>query len=442
MTTHEHRHRRRDVIAAWSPALLGAAAAPLVFAYAGYPAWLAARATVGGRSVRTNPDHLPTMTLLVPAHDEADVIGRRIENALALDYPQELLQIVVVDDGSVDETAAIAARYAARGVELERQSPRRGKATAINAGMRRAHGEVVVLSDASPVYAPDVLRVVGSYFADPTVGAVAGRVALVDHGIVQPAGAYRRYEDRIRRWESATGSTVSVDGNMLAFRRSLFEELPPSTINDDFLIAMRIASSGRRVVFAPEAVSYDFASSSMREEYGRRARINAGRLTAVREVVSQRDVGLASRIVAHKALRSVAPVFMGATLVASVVHGVARGASPARARGVPGIRPGRGAWLPLAAQIAIYGAAAAGEAYERRGRPVPRPLAVPHYYVASNLAAGAGLVRWARGRQPVTWEKRSVIRDVAVDGEEPVEHRGDVEVALDDASRLGGATLP
>ena len=157
------------------------AAAVLVYTFLGYPLLIAALARWLKRPVDRSPI-LPRMTLLIPAYNEAEVIARKIENALALDYPADRLEIVVITDGSDDETPDVVRRYAAEGVRLYHQPPRRGKMAAINRVMPLVEGEVVVMSDANAMINGDALRAIARNFADPEVGGVAGEKRVLGGG--------------------------------------------------------------------------------------------------------------------------------------------------------------------------------------------------------------------------------------------------------------------
>jgi cellulose synthase/poly-beta-1,6-N-acetylglucosamine synthase-like glycosyltransferase len=378
----------------------------LGWTYFGYPLLMFLRCQLRPQPIHKAP-LTPALTLLIPAYNEADVIRAKLDNTLSLNYPEDRLQILVVDDGSQDGTAAIVREYADRGVMLIPQTTRGGKIGAVNEGFKHAVGEIVVLSDASPIYETDALRKLASSFADLEVGVVVGTLAVYDEasGVAQQVGLYWRYEAALRRWESLTGSTVAVHGNMFAVRRALYRPLPAHTVNDEFSIAMEVIRQGYRVIDEPEALSYDSASQNMRGEFNRRARINAGRYQALFSAGYLRAPSLdyGFRLFSHKLLRPLAPVFMVLMLVANPLALIWPGNRAAHL-----LRLG-GWWgaLLLLGQIGFYALAALGWQAERRGRRGGVFLSVPYFFVSTNLAALVGLWRWLRGSQRVTWQKRT-----------------------------------
>lgn len=380
----------------------------LGWTFFGYPFVMYLAARVRPRNVRRDPTLTPTLTLLIPAYNEEDVIRRKLENSVALNYPREKLQILVVDDGSDDKTAEIVREFESRGVTLLHQPARSGKMNGVNRGFAEATGEIVVLSDASPDYEQDALHKLASPFADPGVGVVVGTLAVWDaqNAVAKPAGLYWKYEAALRKWESRTGSTVAVHGNMFAIRRALYKPLKTSTINDEFSIAMEVMRQGYRVIYEPSAISYDMASATMGDEFKRRARINAGRYQALLSAgyLNAPTADLTFRLFSHKFLRPLAPIFMILMLVANLL--VVLTALTAGAFSAPFGLPSGLWWLLFAGQIGFYGLAAAGFAAERRGLHI-RLLSVPYFFVSSNFAALAGFWRWSRNKQRVTWQKRA-----------------------------------
>lgn len=371
-------------------AVFAAAVGLVAYTFLGYPALVAAGARLRPRPVRADRAFEPSVSLIVVAHDEEDVIADRLRNCLALDYPRERLELVVVADGSSDRTADIAREC--EGVNVLHRPERRGKLHAMNRAAELATGEVLVFSDANNRYNPDALRHLVAPFADPHVGVVTGRKAI-DDGSGRPLdraeGLYWRYESRLKEWESRTGSVTGVSGEIIAFRRAAFPEAPPGTIVDDFAQAMLAAAGGWRIVYAPGALSLEAASATTGDEATRRARIVTGRGQALAWLLPRVVRGnprLAFRVVSHKGLRLLVPWAIGAMVVTS----------GARVRRRPWAR------AAVAAQATFYGAALAGWRRERSGRR-SRLLYLPYWFCRMNLATLAGLADFARGRREAAW---------------------------------------
>jgi poly-beta-1,6-N-acetyl-D-glucosamine synthase len=368
----------------------------VAYTYAGYPLVLA---LLPKRKQVIAPfaGETPSVTLLIAAYNEEDVIGDRLVNALALDYPREKLQILVAADGSDDGTAAIVAGYAEQGVELSYHPERTGKMAAINRAMAQARGEIVAFSDANNHYEPTALRALVAPFASGRVGAASGakRIERGDGALGDSEGLYWRYEEFIKKQETALGTTTGVCGEILAIRRSLFRPPPPTTINDDFYIAMDLIRRGYGVVYVPEARSYERVSPTVRDERGRRSRIVAGRYQAMLapELWPRRPL-VVWQLISHKYLRPLVPVAMLAALASNLLL-VARSR-----KSLLGNRA-----LPLLlSQLLFYAAAALGARLEKSSGP-GKLLFLPAFLVSSNLAAFTGLIRFLRGSQGTRWQR-------------------------------------
>jgi hypothetical protein len=251
----------------------------IVYVIVGYPIAAAALSILRPRPVARG-DGTPTVSVIIACHNEVDVIGSKLANLCAIDYPSDLLEIVVVDDGSTDGTAEVAGPLL-RGARLHRLPIRGGKAAAVNAGAAVTRGDIIVLSDATALLDSSALRELVRGFTDDEVGVISGRMTHHTTGIGRAIDLYWRYEDMLRSWETASGSTVGVNGNLFAVRRCDFEPLPAETVNDELTIALRVGAAGKRVIFEPRARVVDLPSQSMREEQGRRARMTAGRIQSV-----------------------------------------------------------------------------------------------------------------------------------------------------------------
>ncbi len=377
--------------------------AALLWTYFGYPLLMYIRSKVFPAPIRKDPNLQPSITMLIPAYNEADVIRRKLENTVAIDYPKDKFEVLVIDDGSTDDTVKIIEEFADKGITLLRQPQRGGKMGAVNMGFQNAKGEIVVLSDASPNYEASSLKILMQPFADEKVGVVVGTLAVWDatNAVAKPAGLYWKYEAALRKWESRTGNTVAVHGNMFAVRRQLHRPLKTGTVNDEFSIAMEAIRQGYRVVYEPNAISYDDASSSMKDEFNRRVRINAGRFQALFSAGYLRAPNLETsfRLFSHKLLRPLTPVFMVLTLVTNLLAFLfPNDGNPVALNGLLGV-------VLLLGQLAFYLLSYLGWLAEKQGRHL-KLLNVPYYFTSSNLAALVGMWRWIRGTQKVTWQKR------------------------------------
>ncbi len=376
-----------------------------MYAYAGYPLVLALLARM--RPARGwSASEPPSITLLIAAYNEEDVIEKKLLNSLELGYPRDKLQILVASDGSDDRTVEIVRSFADRGIELSHCPERRGKMAAINRGISRARGEIVVFSDANNMYSRDALRELTAPFSDRSVGAVSGAKSIIrgDDPLGESEGLYWRYESFIKEQETRLGTCTGVCGEILAIRRSLFEQPPESVINDDFYIGMRIIKRGGRIVYAPGARSFERASLSGEDEMTRRARIVAGRFQAMfmaRRLLPA-DPVVAWQVISHKFLRPLVPLAMIGALAANVVAVIRpyEGAD----QGLLHLSPPFGAAV-LACQALFYGVALLPRAGLRLGGGIGKLLYLPSFLVDSNVAALLGLFRFASGRQSPLWER-------------------------------------
>ncbi len=314
------------------------------------------------------------------------MIEGKITNALALDYPANLLEIVVVSDASSDGTDRIVRRFAGAGVRLFRQADRRGKTAGLNAVMPTLGGDVVVFSDANALYTTDAIRMLVRNFADPQVGCVTGEARYLK-GNRSTADvserAYWSYEIAIKRLETALWSMVGGDGAIYAIRRPLWRALPEDAIND-FLNPLQIVGAGWRGVYEPEAICHEETAAGIGREWKRRVRIVSRSWRAVFQagrVLNPFRVGLfAWCLLSHKVLRWFSGLFLGLAIagitVASVSHGV---------------------WPHLLSFTAIGLAVGLTMGWSRRA------AAFASYFVVINAASFVGLVRGTFGSVSGVW---------------------------------------
>jgi cellulose synthase/poly-beta-1,6-N-acetylglucosamine synthase-like glycosyltransferase len=359
----------------------------------GYPAILMVLGRLWPRPVRRAPQW-PTVTVLIPAYNEASSISSTLENKLALDYPREKLQILVVSDGSSDGTDEIVRGFASRGVELLRQEPRRGKAAGVNLAVRQARGEVLVFSDANSSFAPDAVRLLVESFADPLVGYVTGRLSFAgaEAGVAGVVGAYMAYENTLRVLETRFDSVIGVNGGIDALRRSLYVEVPEAQLTD-FVLPLHCIEAGFRVVYEERAASVERANTTAETEFRMRVRVALRGLHALSYMRSlldpRRHPRAAFCLWSHKVLRYAAPTLLPVALVAALWL------APASAlyRWLAGLQVGG----YLLAALSLAGALP---------RPLVRVARVPAYLVLSSGAFGTAFYRWLRGDTMATWRPR------------------------------------
>lgn len=366
-----------------------------VWSFAGYPLLLLALARVRGR-----PHHsascTPRVSVIVAAHDEQAVIASKLDSVLDQDYPRDALEVIVASDGSTDATEAIVKSYADSGVRLLRL-PRGGKAAALNAAAEAAEGEILAFSDANAILASGALRALVAPFADREVGGVSANEQRDPETVRSGAGVgeriYWEYDKRVKLAESALGSIVSASGSLYAIRRELFVPISDPSATDDFAISTQVVRAGYRLVFAPDAVTWEPAIASGDREFGRRVRIVTRGLRSVwgvRELLLPWRSGFYSvQLWSHKVLRRlVGFAVAGVTLLTALQ------AHERRFRAL------------LAIEAVCYGLALAG--WRLQGSPAGRRpwFSLPYYFVLSNLATSLGVIQFLRGRRVSVWQPR------------------------------------
>ena len=235
----------------------------VLYVYAAYPIVIWALSRAFGRTwQRPAPDEceLPRVSVLISALNEEAVIGPRIENILAQNYPEERLEIVVASDGSIDRTNAIVADYAHRfpgRVRLLAYPQRRGKAAVLNNAFGELKSDVVVLSDANTFFEPATVRRLAPWLADQQVSAVCGKLILVDPRSGRNVDSmYWRYETFLKECEGKLGALLGANGAVYAIRREQYVPIPSDTIIDDFVIPLQIKQKyGGRIVYEVEAIA-------------------------------------------------------------------------------------------------------------------------------------------------------------------------------------------
>ncbi|HEY0590234.1 MAG TPA: glycosyltransferase family 2 protein [Thermoanaerobaculia bacterium] len=363
-----------------------------LYVYFGYPAllWLLSRARP--RPVRPG-DALPSVSMVVAVHDEERVIGEKIANSLAIDYPD--LEVIFASDGSTDATEAfIRAERSARIrlVALER----RGKAGALNEGVAAARGEIVVFTDANNFLEPDAIRRIVRSFADPEVGGVCGNKKLRAPGEADATkegeNLYLRFDKWQKALEARIGSLFAADGTLYAIRRALYVPIDDPAQADDIAISTRIVLQGYRLVWEGDAIAWEDAPAEGAAEFRRKVRVTNHSVRALLNLgAALWTHGFYSvELLSHKLVRHLIPFFLIPLFVSNAVLAFR----------------GRAFALLLAGQIAFYVLALAGAALRDAPTGKSRVLSVPYYFCLVNAAALLGVVSLVRGRRHSTWSPR------------------------------------
>ena len=358
----------------------------VAYAYLGYPLLLWLAQFLFRRPVRKAPIE-PSVSLLISAYNEAQVIAAKVRNSLALDYPADRLEIVIASDGSTDATLPIVRsliEQEGKGrVRLLEFSENRGKVTALNDAVPQLRGEIVAFSDASSMLAKDALRKLVANFADERVGAVSGvyKVLNQDHArLGRQEDFYWKYETFLKIQEAKIGGLTGAHGCLYGMRNSLYPFPPRGTINDDFVIPASVLRRGFRVAYEPQAIAYEEAHEM--EGFGRRIRIMAGNIEQLREIkglLCPPQPLVLFCFLSHKATRVVVPLAMIALALSSAFLWHA-----------PFYR-----WA-LGGQILFYGLALLGALDWLK----PKALRLPFYFCMINVSLFALLYRVVSHRKP------------------------------------------
>jgi len=370
--------------------------AAIGYAYVGYPLLLIILSRLRPKPVRSG-HWTPSVTVIIAAYNEERDLAAKLENTLALDYPPSHLEIIVTSDCSSDRTDEIARSFASRGVRLHRQEERHGKTAAQNAAVTKARGEIIVFSDATTHYRPDVLRLMMPAFADKSVGCVTGRVIYQDEkdsSVGAGTQSYWNYEFFLKKHESNVCSLIGVCGCMYAVRASAYIPLYNEACSD-FIIATTMVEQGLRAVYVPEAVCTEEPNRQAKKELAARVRIISQTFSDLwrnRSVLNPLKSGFyAIQLWSHKLMRYLVPVFLIVIFLTS---------------GVLAMRSAFYAAV-FVMQVAFYLAALVSWLLEKSGLTfglLSGLLALPQYFVITNLASLIAFVKFLTGERYTRWE--------------------------------------
>jgi poly-beta-1,6-N-acetyl-D-glucosamine synthase len=363
------------------------------YSYLGYPAWLWMRSRWSPRPVRRG-SALPSVSAVMVVRNEGEVIARKLENLLSLEYPADKLEVVVVSDGSSDRTSAILAKYSQDSSEGSRvrtlmKPSSQGKAAGLNNAIQIAKGEILLFTDARQQIEPAALRMLVENFSDPTVGAASGELMLGDPSTGetgQGMGLYWRIEKKIREWESAAGSVAGATGAIYCVRRSLIVSapLPEGTILDDVLLPMQVVRQRSRVIFDSRARAWDSPDLGDGREFSRKVRTLSGnyQLLQLAPWLLTSEDPIRFEFISHKLSRLAVPFALLALLIASI------------------FLPEPFYRLALGLQLAFYALSIAGIANVKIG-PLSRIADPARTFLVLNSAAMIAFVNFVTGRKAI-----------------------------------------
>jgi cellulose synthase/poly-beta-1,6-N-acetylglucosamine synthase-like glycosyltransferase len=382
----------------------------LFYTYIGYPLLVYVVSLFKPRNVERG-ELEPFVSVVITAYNEEKDLEAKLKNTLALDYPKDKLEIIVASDCSTDRTDDIVRSFESHGVKLYRQPKRLGKTAAQNTTAEMAAGEMILFSDATTMYRPDVLRALLPNFADPTVGCVSGKLIYVDPantGIGTGARSYWSYETFVKEAESRACSLIGVSGCLYAVRKSAYVPMYPEA-GSDFLIATKVFEQGLRTIYEPAAVCTEETNRQAGRELQMRVRVITQTYTDLWRhsymMNPLRSGFYAVQLFSHKVLRYSVPVWLTLLFISSFILSFSYNI-----------------FLPaFLAQFGLYGIAVLSWALGRGGKNIGL-MAVPQYFVLTNVASVIAFFRFIKGDRLATWEPiRELAREQTSETHKPSE---------------------
>jgi biofilm PGA synthesis N-glycosyltransferase PgaC len=372
------------------------------YSYAGYGALLLVLVSIKrlfiGKKKRGVPNSpLPSVAIIVAAYNEEDFIRQKIGNTLQLDYPQELLELIFVTDGSTDKTPDIISEYP--GIHLLHQPGRKGKIAAVHRALEYVKSQIIVFCDANTLLNTACIREIVKHYDDPKVGGVAGEKRIMQRGKDAAAaageGLYWKYESLLKKLDSSLYTTVGAAGELFSVRTQLLEKVPEGTIIEDFVQSLQLCIKGYVVRYEPNAYAAEAASASLKDEMKRKVRICAGAFQAMillKPLFNIFKYPLVSfQFISHRILRwTLCPV---ALIILFITNALIV------------IWDGTGFYaLALGLQVVFYILAITGWIYANKDIRV-KSLYIPFYFLFMNFSVFIGFRRFILNKQTVIWEK-------------------------------------
>ncbi len=341
----------------------------------------------------------PTVTILVAAYNEQDVIDEKARNTIDLDYSDERKQIIFITDGSTDDTPKHVQKF--ESILHLHQNSREGKMAAIKRAMPFAKGEIIVFTDANTLLNKNAITELVKHYQNENVGAVAGEKKIIVDEFADASSAgegfYWKYESALKKWDYALYSNVGAAGELFSIRAALYEPVETDTIIDDHMIAMRIAEKGYIIGYEPGAFAVESASADIKEELKRKVRIAAGGIQSIlrlkKAINPFLNPLLTFQYISHRVLRwTVVPFMLISIFILNAFI-------------VAGDWPNSQIYiLTIILQIVFYVLSLLGLILENKNMRV-KLLFVPYYFCIMNYAVIAGIARYLKGNQSAAWEK-------------------------------------
>ena len=361
------------------------------YTYFIYPLLLIILVRICPKIWKKDENHLPSVSMIIPAYNEEHCIADKLDNCLELDYPKEKIEFIIVSDCSSDRTNEIVSTYIDKGFRLNDLKERGGKVVALNKTIPLANGEIVIFSDANSMYDKLAIRNLTRHFIDERIGCVCGRLIYTDPTktlVGEGESLYWRYETSLKKLESRFNSLIGANGSIFAIRKDLYVPLPGLSI-DDFETPLWIYKKGYKVIYEPEATCSEYTSTKTADEWDRRSRIIALELHSLSRLMDLLNpfTLMGFEIISHKLLRWLVPFNLIAMLISNIIL-----------------------WnLPfyniiLILQGIFYLFSLIGYIMQELGMKKIKFFYIPFYFVAMNSAIIYAIIRFVNKRVEAHWE--------------------------------------
>ncbi len=334
----------------------------------------------------------PVVSFIIAAYNEEKVIEDKIKNTLNIDYPKDKINIIIVSDGSNDNTASIVRGYSDRGIVSLHEDKRSGKSAALNRAVEASNCEILVFSDANNDFSSDSVKQLVKHFSDKEIGAVTGSKHIYinkDRQASEGDGLYWKYESKIKEAESHLGSITAAEGEILAVRKKDFQPIDISIINDDAAITFNIIKSGKRIIYEKNAKAFEEASKDLIDDFHVKIRMTTGgyqTLSREKSYLMPPTTWFSFTFLSHKFLRWLAPHFMVFIFF------------------IPLLLSYRNEMLALfIVQMIFYSISYYG--WIKRDTDLPGYIYIPMYFTSMNIALFIGFFRYSRKNHSVNWRK-------------------------------------